>query len=168
MAQSIGQWDFEQDTADWISWNTSNGDGGAEAAQFISHLSDEGADKTKGCLKIQIPAERSEGIHPIRLGAAVKIPGIPGSEEAPARVRIVFSAKTNGSDGPVFLRVGRAGGGGELSKTELSSDWQQYEVQVSSPHPLHTLLFTPTDKDGARVSESPVLVDQVEVTEVSE
>jgi hypothetical protein len=52
----------------------------------------------------------SEGIHPILLGAAAKIPKILGSEDAPTRVRIVLSAKTKGSDGPVFLRIGRAGG----------------------------------------------------------
>lgn len=168
IAEPVGQWDFEQDTTEWVSWNKSEGKTGADAGQFISHSNDEGAGETKGCLQIQIPAELSEGIHPILLGAAAKIPKILGSEDAPARVRIVLSAKTKGSDGPVFLRIGRAGGGGEFSKIELSSDWQQYEAELSSPLPLHTLLFTPTDKEGVRISESPVLIDQVKVDEVLE
>jgi hypothetical protein len=166
--EPIAQSDFEHDTADWFAWNTTESSDGTSDGVLIEHVADEGADGSKGCLRIKIPEGVASENHPIRAGAALKIPSLPGSEEMPALVRIVLFARIEGDDGAPFLRIGRAGGAGTSSQIELSSEWEIYEVEISSPFPLHTLLFTPTDKSGTKISESPVLIDQVTVIEVLE
>jgi len=137
-----------------------------EEANFTSHLADDGANGTKGCLKISFVVNEDYTKHPSECGAYASIRRIPGSAEAPARAKITFYARCPDKS-VAFLRVGRLGAGGDQKVLPLTEEWQKFEFVMSAPYNINGILFSPTDKYRAMIVSGPVLIDEVTVEDVS-
>lgn len=137
-----------------------------EEAKFISYLADDGANGTKGCLKIDMVVAEGYSKHPSECGAYASIRKIPGSAEAPARVKVTFYARCP-DQSVAFLRVGRLGAGGSNKILPLTGEWQRFEYVMSAPYNMNGILFSPTEKYGTTIVSGPVLIDEVTVEDVS-
>jgi len=134
--------------------------------RFITYVPDDGAEGSKGCLKFDMEVDEDYSTHPSEVGIYARIQKIPGSEESPARVKVIFFAKSPDS-AVAFLRVGRQGADSGFKLVPLTPDWEKFEVAVRSPHPIQGVLFSPSDKYGNKIVPGPVLIDEVVVEDVS-
>jgi hypothetical protein len=134
--------------------------------RFITFVPDDGANGSKGCLKIDMEVNDDYSKHPSEVGIYARIQNIPGSEESPARAKVAFFAKSPDSS-VAFLRVGRLGAGAGFKIVPLTSDWEKIEVAFGAPHPIQGILFSPSDKHGNKIVPGAVLIDEVVVEDVS-
>jgi hypothetical protein len=134
--------------------------------RFITYVPDDGAEGSKGCLKIDMEVNDDYSTHPSEVGIYARIQKIPGSEASPARAKVTFFAKSPDS-AVAFLRVGRLGAGAGSKIVPLTPDWEKFEVAFGAPHPIGGVLFSPSDKHGNKIVPGPVLIDEVVVEDVS-
>ena len=160
--------DLASDTSGWGTIRMERIDGSSKRinnANFISHVSDDGAAGTTGCLKISTKFEEGGEVFLKDNGVFVQIPRVSGSEDAPAILKVTFYAKA-GNEATSYLYVGRLYGGGNKHKLPISSDWQRFEVEISAPHDTSGIIFCPTNEKGTQPVEGEVLLDEVTVENV--
>jgi hypothetical protein len=160
--------ELASDTSGWETIRMERGNGSSKRikdANFISHVTDDGAAGTTGCLKISTKFEGGDPVFLKDTGVFVQIPRVSGSEDAPAILKVAFYAKA-GNDATSYLYVGRLYGGGNKHKLPLTSDWQRFEVEVSAPHDTSGIIFCPTNEKGSQAVEGEVLLDEVTVENV--
>jgi hypothetical protein len=138
----------------------------AKEGRFMTYDGVDGANGTKGCLKIDMEVVEGYSKHPSEVGIFARIQKVPGSEGAPARVKVSFFAKSP-DDVVRFVRVGRLGSGGGNNVFPVTSEWQKFEFVLSAINPIDGVLFSPSNKYGNTIVPGPLLIDEVTVEDAS-
>ncbi|MEI6492571.1 MAG: hypothetical protein WCO94_08480 [Verrucomicrobiota bacterium] len=160
--------DLSSDTAGWETMCMPRTDGASvrnKEANFISHVADQGAAGTQGCLKVSTKLEEGTLNTTNNTGACASIVKVSGSDETPARVKVTFYAKS-ADHTTEYLYIGRVGGGGNKHALPITSDWQKFEVEISAPYPISGIIFCPTNKIGKDAVNGEVLLDEVAVEDL--
>lgn len=157
--------DLACDTNGWKTVSHKSGERDKHA-DFITYVADQGANGTKGCLKMTTQIE--EGISfPSASGVYTNISKVLGSAESPAHLKVTFYAKA-ADQSTGYLHVGRLWGGGKKCIFPLSSEWEKFEAEISSPYDTDAILFCPSDKSGKEAINGEVLLDEVVVEDLGQ
>ena len=160
--------ELSSDTAGWETMCMPRTDGTSvrnKEANFISHVADQGAAGTQGCLKVSTKLEEGTLNTTNNTGVCASIVKVSGSDETPARVKVTFYAKS-ADHTTEYLYVGRVFGGGNKHVLLITSDWQKFEVEISAPYPISSIIFCPTNKIGKDAVNGEVLLDEVTVEDL--
>jgi hypothetical protein len=117
---------------------------------FVTHVADDGAENTRGCLKavINIPDDASWYSH--SSGVVCSMSSIP----ADTTVRIHFYAKRKPGSSPI-LSIARTFGGA-FETVELSKRWKKYSVDMTVPVETGSLIFSLVEDQNRKKSQKLV------------
>jgi hypothetical protein len=135
------------------------------APEYIAHVADDGANETKGCIKISVSLEGvAKNARSWTTGVFTqmteKLKGL-------GTYKITFWAKS--IDGSSSIMIGRPSGGGHLAKPVAITDkWAKYEATLTlMKWDTKLLMFAPVDSKRVNVVEAGTfLLDEVSVEEV--
>jgi len=118
---------------------------------------------SNGAMRVKIDLQGGENLYSHKSGASCTVKSIP----AGAGVRVSFMAKS--LSGSNFLNIERTYGGGR-GRVEISSSWKQYEIDISTPYQVDTLLFSTvvsmTCTGFKNVVDGEFLLDYVHISSI--
>lgn len=127
---------------------------------FISYLESEGADESKGCLKINISdLDKVASLSSWNIGV-----GLDLKKSFPkGKVAVTFMAKS--ISGSKKISITRAFGGGSKETVLLTDKWQKYSVELKNKIPMAMVIFTTLGPNN-KAAVGEFLLDNISIKAV--